>query len=435
MCTRPCIYCLIYKHIKIEYNENREFRGTQSVRPTRSLTSEEKCNWICPICFNVASTETPKNMEIDVRQRRNQRNKRRERAQRMQAERDRDSVDSSGSANNINVNNSNSTSTGPNRDASNSIPTATITTTTNTAAPATVTSAAAHEMDDSGDEDMAVAPPIREKPPPRRKKQKEQSPLLEEDIVDGFAILSFKTYEDLEVRRTFFCIAVSDRTKANDWFTTFPRCAKMADCTLDFDCVIGSNIIVTLVTLQALQAYSASYIAWIGLRLVDTGAHSLSTANILRHWTDFFPAWYTPSNQLGRRGSVSGFWQPFIESQSNEAVQQSCEFRVDFYPARRMNVNSIHFSRFSAEATWKVIGKLNGNAMSFISISIFPIYQMKSVRKWLPVRAIHTHTSVQHKQPLVLKSFVCFVFGTCTQKPTRKSHYGLICLVGIRSKM
>lgn len=95
-------------------------------------------------------------MEIDVRQRRNQRNRRRERAQRMQAERDKDVVDGGNAA-------------------------------------------GVGEPDDSADEDT-VTPPVREKPPQRRKKQqKDNSPLLEEDIIDGFAILAFKTYEDLEV--------------------------------------------------------------------------------------------------------------------------------------------------------------------------------------------------------------------------------------------
>ncbi|XP_031629272.1 autism susceptibility gene 2 protein homolog isoform X3 [Contarinia nasturtii] len=123
-------------------------------------------------------------MEIDVRKRRNQRNKRRERAQRMQAERDRDSVDSAGSTTNV----SNSGS-GASRETGNG-------TSTPQNTPATITNTSA--VHDSADEDMANAPPIREKPPPRRKKQKEQSPLLEEDIIDGFAILAFKTYEDLE---------------------------------------------------------------------------------------------------------------------------------------------------------------------------------------------------------------------------------------------
>lgn len=49
---------------------------------------------------------------------------------------------------------------------------------------------------DSGEDDS----PVRDKPqrpPIRRKKSKE--PLVEEDIIDGFAILGFRTYEDLEV--------------------------------------------------------------------------------------------------------------------------------------------------------------------------------------------------------------------------------------------
>lgn len=53
---------------------------------------------------------------------------------------------------------------------------------------------------DSAEED--ATPHVREKPPRpplRRKKPKEPSPLLEEDIIDGFSILGFKTYEDLEV--------------------------------------------------------------------------------------------------------------------------------------------------------------------------------------------------------------------------------------------
>lgn len=54
---------------------------------------------------------------------------------------------------------------------------------------------------DSAEED--AAPHVREKPPRpplRRKKPKEPSPVLEEDIIDGFSILGFKSYEDLEVR-------------------------------------------------------------------------------------------------------------------------------------------------------------------------------------------------------------------------------------------
>lgn len=56
-----------------------------------------------------------------------------------------------------------------------------------------------NNKDDSGEEDEENIR-IKEKPqrpPCRRKKVRE--PLVEEDIIDGFAILAFKTYEDLEV--------------------------------------------------------------------------------------------------------------------------------------------------------------------------------------------------------------------------------------------
>lgn len=55
-----------------------------------------------------------------------------------------------------------------------------------------------HHDGDSGDEDVIPAKPPR--PPNRRKKSKE--PLCEEDIIEGFSILQFRTYEDLEVRIT-----------------------------------------------------------------------------------------------------------------------------------------------------------------------------------------------------------------------------------------
>ncbi|GAB0086739.1 uncharacterized protein DMENIID0001_009060 [Sergentomyia squamirostris] len=86
-------------------------------------------------------------MEIDVKQR-NQRIRRRVRAQRMQAERDRDVVDGGDP--------------------------------------------------DSAEEEQIAAREKPARPPLRRKKSKEPAPLLEEDIVDGFAILAFKSYEDLE---------------------------------------------------------------------------------------------------------------------------------------------------------------------------------------------------------------------------------------------
>ncbi|XP_074031929.1 tay bridge kinase isoform X2 [Leptinotarsa decemlineata] len=52
-----------------------------------------------------------------------------------------------------------------------------------------------HLDGDSGDEDVIPAKPPR--PPNRRKKAKE--PLCEEDIIDGFSVLQFRTYEDLEL--------------------------------------------------------------------------------------------------------------------------------------------------------------------------------------------------------------------------------------------
>lgn len=58
---------------------------------------------------------------------------------------------------------------------------------------------------DSGeDESPTREKPQRPPPPSRRKKAKE--PVFEEDVIDGFAILSFKSYEDLEVRLKNYCI-------------------------------------------------------------------------------------------------------------------------------------------------------------------------------------------------------------------------------------
>lgn len=58
---------------------------------------------------------------------------------------------------------------------------------------------------DSGEEDSESAvrreKPLR--PPIRRKKSKE--PLVEEDIIDGFSILGFRSYDDLEVRSASIC--------------------------------------------------------------------------------------------------------------------------------------------------------------------------------------------------------------------------------------
>lgn len=84
-------------------------------------------------------------MENEVKQR-NQRNRRRERAQRMQAQRESKVKDG-----------------------------------------------------DSGEDES----PAREKPPrPPARRKKSKEPLGEEDIIDGFAIMAFRTYEDLEVSCT-----------------------------------------------------------------------------------------------------------------------------------------------------------------------------------------------------------------------------------------
>lgn len=48
----------------------------------------------------------------------------------------------------------------------------------------------------SGDDDP---PSTKNKPRSKPRKKKNNSNLAEEDIIDGFAIMSFKTYEDLEV--------------------------------------------------------------------------------------------------------------------------------------------------------------------------------------------------------------------------------------------
>lgn len=49
---------------------------------------------------------------------------------------------------------------------------------------------------DSGEDES----PAREKPPrPPARRKKSKEPLGEEDIIDGFAIMAFRTYEDLEV--------------------------------------------------------------------------------------------------------------------------------------------------------------------------------------------------------------------------------------------
>lgn len=59
---------------------------------------------------------------------------------------------------------------------------------------AEVCETASKDSDDSCEEKI---PLVRSKPPRPRRKNRE--PLFEEEVVDGFAILAFKTYDDLEV--------------------------------------------------------------------------------------------------------------------------------------------------------------------------------------------------------------------------------------------
>lgn len=55
-----------------------------------------------------------------------------------------------------------------------------------------------HELD-SGEEDELSAKEKAQRPPPPNRRKKKETALFDEDVVDGFAILSFKSYEDLEV--------------------------------------------------------------------------------------------------------------------------------------------------------------------------------------------------------------------------------------------
>lgn len=59
-------------------------------------------------------------------------------------------------------------------------------------------SESAKASEDSCEESV---PRVRTKPPRPRKKNKD--PLFEEDVVEGFAFLAFKSYEDLEVRQAW----------------------------------------------------------------------------------------------------------------------------------------------------------------------------------------------------------------------------------------
>jgi len=55
-----------------------------------------------------------------------------------------------------------------------------------------------HELDSGEEDEISIKEKAQRPPPPNRRKKKETA-LFDEDVVDGFAILSFKSYEDLEV--------------------------------------------------------------------------------------------------------------------------------------------------------------------------------------------------------------------------------------------
>lgn len=82
---------------------------------------------------------------------------------------------------------------------------------------------------DSNEEDES---PVREKtprPPIRRKKSKD--PLAEEDIIDGFAIYGFRSYEDLEVSQPSYTRAPRGprppRARTEWWPPVAPPCVPL----------------------------------------------------------------------------------------------------------------------------------------------------------------------------------------------------------------
>lgn len=57
-----------------------------------------------------------------------------------------------------------------------------------------------HELDSGEEDELSAAKEKAQRPhPPSRRKKNKDTALFDEDVVDGFAILSFKSYEDLEV--------------------------------------------------------------------------------------------------------------------------------------------------------------------------------------------------------------------------------------------
>ncbi|KAK7086892.1 hypothetical protein SK128_012635 [Halocaridina rubra] len=66
-------------------------------------------------------------------------------------------------------------------------------------------------------------PLVRTKPPrPRKKSSRPKDPLFEEDVIEGFAFLAFKSYEDLEEcpGGSFYCSGGTWRRLGNNG----PRC-------------------------------------------------------------------------------------------------------------------------------------------------------------------------------------------------------------------
>lgn len=59
-----------------------------------------------------------------------------------------------------------------------------------------------HELDSGEEDEISINEKAQRPPPPNRRKKKETA-LFDEDVVDGFAILSFKSYEDLEVSDSY----------------------------------------------------------------------------------------------------------------------------------------------------------------------------------------------------------------------------------------
>lgn len=57
-----------------------------------------------------------------------------------------------------------------------------------------------HELDSGEEDELSSAKEKAQRPPPPNRRKKKEA-MFDEDVVDGFAILSFKTYEDLEVSR------------------------------------------------------------------------------------------------------------------------------------------------------------------------------------------------------------------------------------------